>query len=1142
MLASMSTPSVTSPAPLPNMNPEHTPNDSMPFRHYAQANGHVNGTTVGGVASPSASFMSRVPSTISTQSTHSRSVPATPDGPIAASPSEMGSYTPLLLPKTPSAITPTATAVADAGNVGRQKGIMRRLSRSTGNRLRRGTSSNNMREQASGSVVVRQPTDSRLNDDVPFDVSDYELDDSDDGKSATTHTKPRSISRSSTSTGRPFPRQQNNAKHTKNAVVPSTSLDDLQGKPFVKYTRRKRKDMHFFLHQRGARLSWSTSRDKTKGKSLYLDHIRELRYNAKAQTYLKEFGLSEEMLDRWLTITYIDSEGSKGRATKSLHLLAPNRKIRDSWVEWLDHVMYTRGDMMAKIAGISDEHREKVWISFVNEKPHGTLKEERECMSFSELRAVCRKWAINKAEKDLRERFDKVDTRGYGYLGKAQFLELFRNMAERRDLKFVFDSIKSDQSPFLQQDDFMKFLRDVQGVDVAADRDYWVSVFDLYQATTKSEGIDQAMPQFNPVSPLGMSWQTFQDFMVSDHLAWDASPREDVKLTRPLNEYWISSSHNTYLKGRQVYGTSDAEEYVDALKKGCRSVEIDCWDGSDGQPIVTHGRTWTTKSLFEACIDRVNRYAFHSSPYPLSISLEVHCNAAQQAIMAEIMKRHFGSKMLLVPLRDNEFQLPAPEELKGRILIKVKKPAQTITTGNSLAVPGPPLHRRQRSQSEPNPRLRRGQTRKMSGPNTTSQESFSAAHPLPPATFPIPETDAYNATALTSGASSVDGTNSEDSDIDPLHQSTFPKKAKQQSKIVPVLGELGVYLRGVKISSFTAPEAKEYNHIFSFNETTFEEHCREAEEARLLEDHNMKYLMRVYPRGSRIESSNFDPIRFWRRGVQMVATNWQTHDLGTQINDAMFAVGSDRTGYVLKPEGLRPGPHGSPPRPLTKKRVKFSIDIISARRLPRPGDLSEKSEMSPYVEVEVLMADDPEEGQATGAGGSDASAHNGKAGIGAPLKKRTKINPGNGFDPIWYQPLEFSLDTLLPDLVFLRFSVFNSVDGVHTSNAKEPLATFTAKLCTLPQGFRHFSLKRRNNDKLLSQLFCRIRKEEVYEIGPRSEASEGSIVDAPRTSMERSSGKDFLRGIFQRTPSHSRKGRKDYPGGGLMSRTTSTER
>ena len=69
-------------------------------------------------------------------------------------------------------------------------------------------------------------------------------------------------------------------------------------------------------------------------------------------------------------------------------------------------------------------------------------------------------------------------------------------------------------------------------------------------------------------------------------------------------------------------------------------------------------------------------------------------------------------------------------------------------------------------------------------------------------------------------------------------------------------------------------------------------------------DHNMHFFSRIFPKGLRVNSSNYMPLNTWMVGAQMVALNYQTNDMALQINHGLFRLNSG-CGYVLKPDWQR---------------------------------------------------------------------------------------------------------------------------------------------------------------------------------------------------------------------------------------------
>lgn len=148
----------------------------------------------------------------------------------------------------------------------------------------------------------------------------------------------------------------------------------------------------------------------------------------------------------------------------------------------------------------------------------------------------------------------------------------------------------------------------------------------------------------------------FVRYLMSDENAPVFLDRLDeyMDMDQPLSHYYINSSHNTYLSGRQFGGKSSVEMYRQTLLAGCRCVELDCWDGKgeDEEPIITHGMAMCTDILFKDVIYAIRDCAFVTSDYPVILSFENHCSRAQQYKLAKYCDEIFGDLLLTSPLPD----------------------------------------------------------------------------------------------------------------------------------------------------------------------------------------------------------------------------------------------------------------------------------------------------------------------------------------------------------------------------------------------------------------------------------------------------------------------------------------------------------
>ncbi|CAN8095763.1 unnamed protein product [Discula destructiva] len=812
-----------------------------------------------------------------------------------------------------------------------------------------------------------------------------------------------------------------------------------QGTSITKVSTKRRKRFNLVLDQEAGKIFWDRNRPS---KCVYIDDIKEIRVAPDIRQYRLDCGVPESEEPRFFTILYAVPD----RKQKTMHLIADNDEQFQWWVETLDALSKHRQELMTSLMAFNDRAIKIYWRKEMNRLyPENPPIEEE--IHFAGVERVCRNLHIHVSQDTLKFRFDRADKSGSGTLNYGEFQDFVRLMAQRDDVREVYRMTSSGHEDGLSFQDFITFLRDVQNEDVS-DLAAQEVIFNQFSRPTPKLDTEESGSDTSRMCQASLA-----RYLTSIHNTPVEPVPQSCELDRPVNEYYISSSHNTYLTGRQVADISSIEGYISALMRGCRCVEVDCWDGPDNQPIVTHGKTLLTSQIqFREVIAAINKYAFYKSPYPLWVSLEVHCNSTQQEIMANIMREIFGEKLVTERLEGLDNQLPTPEQLKGRILVKCKSP--------NLNDP---------KASDASAGRRRGNS--LTSP-------FSRATALPDTSIPnspllSPNLRGSNRRVNTINEGEIsdtqDGLSSSSSD-DSGTEKTVQSK---QSKITKVLGELGVYCLGIKFRGFDDADCRMFNHILSFKERTFLNNSSTKASKAALFRHNMRHFMRVYPGQHRITSNNFDPLIYWRRGVQMAALNWQTFDLGMQFNQAMFAGGKDGSGYVLKPRAFREIQMVSDELATKRERklVSFTIDVISAQQLMRPNNLGERRTVDPYIEVEVFSADDKRDKQ-------DAQGQS----LRRPLKKRTQVIRENGFNPEFNKTFSFDLRTKYPDLVFVRWSVKLS-DGGNYNDRSPAVATYTAKLTGLKQGFRTLPLHDHNGDRyLFSTLFCHIKVEPMTTV------------------------------------------------------------
>ncbi|KAI9595044.1 PLC-like phosphodiesterase [Syncephalis fuscata] len=311
----------------------------------------------------------------------------------------------------------------------------------------------------------------------------------------------------------------------------------------------------------------------------------------------------------------------KGSRYESLHIIPTTSDVQVDWLTGLQILAHRYCHQHHDDETTTLKEQENVWLG---RQWKLADKDNNEKLSLSEFTRICQQMNMALSQKELKLRFVEVAGNKENEIEYEAFISLVQSLKVRHDL---------------------------------------VDIFYLYSRDYNQEDVTRPA---NESIICAITFESFTRFLQSEDNPVNLEVNKGIwqNMKFPLCHYFIHSSHNTYLIGNQLTGKSSVDAYVFALEHGCRCVELDCWDGPDGEPIVYHGYTLTTKISFQEIITVIKKHAFDRSPFPLILSLEVHCKLLHKNTLGDMLVTEF--------LTPNETVLPSPHDLMYRILIKTK--------------------------------------------------------------------------------------------------------------------------------------------------------------------------------------------------------------------------------------------------------------------------------------------------------------------------------------------------------------------------------------------------------------------------------------------------------------------------------------
>ncbi|UJR17051.1 hypothetical protein I4U23_003948 [Adineta vaga] len=491
------------------------------------------------------------------------------------------------------------------------------------------------------------------------------------------------------------------------------------GQTFTKFKSNGRLHLNFYyLIESEDAINFCHSQHKTEYEACKIKRITQIRAGFTTTVWKKclEKGIiNEEKSNLAFSILFNNNR-------YSLDLLAESEQICSEWIESLEYLVNRYHSHLCTYDEIIDQ-----WLNF--SFTHAD-RDHSNYLNRDEIEKLLSTLNIKLNKEEIEKYFKQANIRKDNYedltsLDKDEFLAFYKFISHRPELLKIIcrfnESTPEQTAATLSQYDVISKLAHINPLEQpqntslvhfhtpkkrgifsrrhrrrhrrpsssnVIDKKDYLTVKQLKDFLEKeqhtgivsdedaSKLIDRFEPSDNGRKYNELSIDGFRLLLLHDEFCivnLDKIQRVYHDMTRPITDYFIATSHNTYIRGNQVYGNCTCETFIHALRIGCRAVELDCYDGVDMEPIIYHGKTLTKPITFREVISAIETEAFTFSPYPLFLNIENHCSYNQQGVMARHLKDILKDHLLSKPLEDDFQSLPSPDDLKYKIIIRSRR-------------------------------------------------------------------------------------------------------------------------------------------------------------------------------------------------------------------------------------------------------------------------------------------------------------------------------------------------------------------------------------------------------------------------------------------------------------------------------------